>query len=96
MGDENLVRRIGMAFLDDMPVQIENLSSAIESGDSSAAGHQAHKIRGASANIGGEIMRDVASAMESAGIAGDIIRLKTLLPELQKQFLILKEVIEKE
>jgi len=94
MGDENLVRKIGLAFLDDMPVQIEKLVSVIDSGDSNAAGHQAHKIRGASANVGGEWMRDVASAMESAGLSGDLNLLRTLLPELQKQFLILKEEME--
>jgi signal transduction histidine kinase/CHASE1-domain containing sensor protein/CheY-like chemotaxis protein/HPt (histidine-containing phosphotransfer) domain-containing protein len=96
MGDENLVRKIGKMFLDDMPVQIEKLSADIAAGDSKAAGAQAHKIKGASANVGGEAMRDIASEMERAGNSGDLDSQKNLLPELQKQFAVLKQAIEKD
>lgn len=95
MNDENLVIRISKAFLDDMPKQMDKLSEDIHSGDASAAGHQAHKIRGASANVGGEAMRDRASAMESAGDSGDIASLKKLMPDLQREFELLKEAMEK-
>jgi PAS domain S-box-containing protein len=94
MNDENLVSKIGRAFLDDMPVQIQKLVSAIDSGDGIAAGQQAHKIRGASANVGGEAMRDIAVAMETSGGSGDLESLKILLPELQRQFGLLVDAME--
>ena len=95
MNDENLAVKIGKAFLEDMPKQIDKLSDDLSSGDAAAAGHQAHKIRGASANVGGEAMRDAAIAMESAGASGDIESLKKLMPGLQREFELLKEAMEK-
>jgi len=96
MNDENLAVKIGKAFLEDMPKQIDKLSDDLKSGDAAAAGHQAHKIRGASANVGGEAMRDAAIAMETAGASGDIESLKKLMPELQREFELLKEAMEKD
>ena len=71
------------------------MKNIILSEDCNAAGHQAHKIRGASFNVGGEAIGDIALKMENAGASGDINSLKQLFPELQKQFVKLKEAIEK-
>lgn len=95
MGDEHIVRKICKVFLEDMPPHMEKIAAAVADGDGSFAAQQAHQIKGASANISGEAMRDVASKMEIAGITGDIESLKILLSELQKQFALLKKVIEK-
>jgi len=94
MGDENLAGKISRAFLGDMPIQMEKLGSAINASDCIAASRQAHKIRGASANVGGETMRDIAAAMEIAGASCDLESLKALFPELQGQYDLLREKIE--
>ncbi len=96
MGDEKLAVKIGKAFLADMPAQIENLFNEISNGDAVAAGHQAHKIRGASANVGGEAMRDAASALETSGASGDLESLKKLMPKLQHEFELLRLALDKE
>ena len=96
MDDEELVREITEMFLADLPVQLESLAAAVNSGDGLLAGRQAHGIKGASANVGGEALRETAFEMEKAGRAGDLAALKTLLPQAQERFARLKEAMEKD
>ncbi|MEI6126845.1 MAG: response regulator [Pseudomonadota bacterium] len=94
MGDEELAVTIEKAFLADMPVQIEKLAAAVHAGDAQQAGEQAHRIKGASANVGGEALRETAFEMEKAGKAGDIACLRIFLPELEKRFGELRKAME--
>ncbi|MFH0878326.1 MAG: response regulator, partial [Lentisphaerota bacterium] len=90
MGDEDLAQVIIEGFLADMPVQIEKLASAVTAGDCRLAERQAHMIKGALANVGGNALRETAFEMENAGRAGDEKALRTLQPKLQQQFVRLK------
>ncbi len=81
-------------FLGEMPVQIGKLKAAIVAGDSLLAGQQAHRIKGAAAELGGMAFQGVIFSMERAGKAGDLEALITLLPELQKRFVELKDALE--
>jgi CheY-like chemotaxis protein/HPt (histidine-containing phosphotransfer) domain-containing protein len=94
MGDESLARKVMNAFLADMPVQIEKMKAAIGAGDSPLAGQQAHRIKGAAANLSGMALQGVAFSMELAGRAGDLEALRTLLPDLQKRFAEFKDALE--
>jgi HPt (histidine-containing phosphotransfer) domain-containing protein len=96
MGNEGLAPEIAKMFIADMPVQIEKLTSAVDTGDCGQAGFQAHKIKGASANVGGEALRQVAFEMEKAAEAGDLDALRTLLSQLENRFARLKEAMEKD
>jgi HPt (histidine-containing phosphotransfer) domain-containing protein len=86
MGDEDLAREIIEGFLEDMPRQIRVLLDLVEDRKAELAGGQAHKIKGSAATVGGESLREVASAMEIAGQAGDMRRLQRLMPEVEQQF----------
>jgi HPt (histidine-containing phosphotransfer) domain-containing protein len=86
MDDEQLVREVIQSFLKDIPLQIKKLRDFIDSGDTKAAGRQAHTIKGAAANTGGERMRRVAAAMEQAADAGDVEAVRTTLSELDEEF----------
>jgi HPt (histidine-containing phosphotransfer) domain-containing protein len=81
-------------FLADIPRQIEALRGYLDAGDAPGAERQAHTIKGASANVGGECLRIVAFKMEKAGKAGDLDAVKTHMPELEVQFDALKEAME--
>jgi HPt (histidine-containing phosphotransfer) domain-containing protein len=94
MGEEELVREITELFLADLPVQLGRLDAAVDSADCQLAGKLAHAIKGASANVGGEALRETSFAMEKAGKAGDLVALRTLLPELKERFARLKEAME--
>ena len=96
MGDEDLARVITETFLDDMPAQIEKLASAIAAGDIRKVEMQAHQIKGASANVGGEALREAAGEMEETSRAGRLEAVRTLLPELQERFAQLKLAMQKD
>ena len=63
MGDEDLARTVAAGFLEDIPRQIASLKGCLESGDTQGTERQAHSIKGASANVGGQALRCVAFEM---------------------------------
>jgi len=93
MGDADLAELVVSTFLDDMPQQLLVLSNALESGDIAATGDQAHRIKGASASVGGEAMSAVAAAIETAARASDLSTVKALRPQLEVQFHQLKAAV---
>ncbi len=65
----------------------------LEAGDAPGAERQAHTIKGASANVGGEALREAAFEMEKAGKAGDLETVRARMAELDKEFGRLKEAM---
>jgi len=84
--DEGLVRMVTECFLEDMPRLIEMLRACLEAGDAPGAERQAHTIKGAAANVGGETLRKMANEMEKAGKAGDLDAVRTRMADLGSRF----------
>jgi len=95
MGDEKLKETVILSFLEDIPKQMVLLSQYIRMKNSEDAGKQGHKIKGAAANIGAEVFREIASQIEEAGKKGDTDRLAALFPRLEKAFAKLKTQMER-
>jgi PAS domain S-box-containing protein len=93
MGDEDLARTVANGFLDDIPRQIEALRSYLDTGDAVKVARQAHTIKGASANIGGEALRAAALKMETVARAGDLEAAAAGLPGLESQYARLGEAL---
>jgi signal transduction histidine kinase/CheY-like chemotaxis protein/HPt (histidine-containing phosphotransfer) domain-containing protein len=93
MGDDQMARVIVGGFLEEMPDQLATLRSCLASGDADGARRQAHSIKGASANVGGEALRRAALAAEEAGQAGDLDAIMSLVPGLELQFASLREAM---
>ena len=93
MDDEDLALAVIGAFLDDIPSQIEILRVCIEKSDDEGTARQAHTIKGAAANVGGNAMSAVAAMMESAAKEGDTRKTAGLLPDLDRQFESLREAM---
>ena len=93
MGDEALADTILAGFLEDMPEQMGILHRLIEQGRTEQAGGQAHKIKGAAANISAGALQEVALSMETAGKAGDLPQLTALMPQLETCFNELKAML---
>ena len=87
MGDHALAAIVLHAFLDDLPRQIAALKDALDKNDPLTAGRQAHSIKGAAANVGGERLRQVARAMENFADAGDLEAVRSSIPALESDFL---------
>ena len=93
MDDEELARIVTEGFIEDIPRQIEALKGYLESGDALEAERQTHTIKGASANVGGEALREVAFRMELAARVGALEAVKTRMAELEAQFAILEQAM---
>ena len=94
MNDRTLLRAVQQAFLHDMPGQVEAMHDLIERSQTRLAGAQAHKIKGAAGNVGGEALSQVAAVMEQAGLEEDEATLRDRLPDLRIQFDLLKQAME--
>jgi PAS domain S-box-containing protein len=85
-GDDELVQAAIDVFLQDMPRQIDSLQRYLAAADAVSAGRQAHTIKGASANLGGEAMQAVALRIEQAIKQEDLATAQYLVNELKDQF----------
>ncbi len=64
-GDEELYKMVIETYVEDIPLQIDNLRKAAETGNAEEVRRLAHSIKGASANIGALAIRDLALDLES-------------------------------
>ena len=96
MNDEDLARVVIEGFLGDLPVQIKQLKGYAAAGDVHHVEQQAHKIKGASAAVGGEALRVLAAALEQAAKTGDAALISARVPELDAQFAALKRAMQNE
>ena len=94
--DDDLLRVVVNGFLEDIPRRIAALKGYLETGDFLGAEHQAHTIKGSSANVGGERLREVAFEMEKATRARDLSTAGRLMTEMEAQFDMLNQVMIKE
>jgi HPt (histidine-containing phosphotransfer) domain-containing protein len=69
------------------------LSKFVEAGHAQEIENQAHRIKGASASVGGTGMQAVALEMEMAGRSGELAQVKERMADLAAQFVQLKEAI---
>jgi CheY-like chemotaxis protein/HPt (histidine-containing phosphotransfer) domain-containing protein len=96
MDDEDLARKVIEGFIEDIPRQIAALKGYLETGDAAGTERQAHTIKGASANVGGEALRSVAFEIEKASRTGDLITLGRHMVELEEEFDRLNQAMTKE
>jgi len=96
LGDRDLTRTVMEAYLEDMPRQMDALKGFLESGDVTAAQRQAHNIKGASANVGGEGVREAAFRLEKTIQKGDRLEAGSLMKELEASFFQLRDTMKHE
>jgi len=94
MDDEELASLLVQTFLTDAPVQIEALTTALAAGETRQAEKLAHRLRGATANMGAEALREQARMMEEAGKAENLAGMKLILPEFITQYELLKDALK--
>jgi two-component system, sensor histidine kinase and response regulator len=94
MNDTELMKTVLSGFLDDIPKQMDVLKNHIAQKNCEDAEKQGHKIKGASANIGANILMEVAANIETSGKAGDLDTLVSLVPQLEEAFDQLEKTME--
>jgi len=94
MGDKDLARKITAAFLNDGPRRLVTLRSKLDAGDAQGARVQAHALKGAAAAVSAEALRALSFETQEAAATGELARALALLPQLEKQFELLKATLE--
>ena len=93
MGDEALARQIAAGFLDDLPSQLAALRRFLKAGDTVAFERQAHTIKGAAANVGGDAVRRCATSIEAAARTSGLSAVVGMIDELDRHFQRLGEAL---
>jgi PAS domain S-box-containing protein len=94
MDDAELAQTVIDGFLADIPVQIDKLGKALAQADMEGAARQAHTIKGASANVSGEIVRAVAAEMEKEAGGGNLDACREKMAELEIEFGRLRQAMQ--
>lgn len=95
LDDEDLLDMVREGYLMDMPNQIGELKNLIGAGDVPGVTRQAHTIKGASANVCAERMREMGLWMEKAAKDGDIAGVAEKLAQLDQEFELVKKAMAK-
>ena len=79
--------------LDETPKLIRKLEQAVKKRQQENAGRLIHNLRGGAANVSGNQFLAVAVKLETAGNAGDWREAENILPELNRQFEVLRQAM---
>ncbi|MEE8432368.1 MAG: response regulator [Candidatus Desulfatibia sp.] len=85
-GDKELLEELLNLFLKNFPDQLQALKQALQNNDTEQVTHQAHTIRGASANLGAYALKNAALSMETAGKDNDPVLAQAALKQLESEF----------
>lgn len=91
--DEGILREVLDIYVDDTPKQLAALSEAVDKDDAEGVQRISHTIKGASANVGAHLCRDIALELEQAGRSGDLSGAAELCKTLEVQFNLVKKAI---
>jgi HPt (histidine-containing phosphotransfer) domain-containing protein len=69
LGDEDFDRLVGI-FCETLPLRMQEIRQALESGDSTAFSRASHAMKGAAANLGYSGLANLFSQMEAKGKSG--------------------------
>jgi len=85
-GDEEFFRGLVKLFLQEVPLQIEEMKQAIESSDTGLIRELGHTIKGGAALIDAHSLRDCAFEIEKAGKGRDLSLARTLVNALESEY----------
>ena len=94
MDDEDLIREIVPALIDDTASQVLLLAAAIQDRDSNRCTRLAHSSKGACANLGANAMAAVFQRVEQTAGSGDFSRSDDLLTNVLTEFNRLRQEAE--
>jgi CheY-like chemotaxis protein len=88
MNDQTLLRTILKMFIDDIPLQIQQLQQYLDQKNLKELTLKAHTIKGAASNVGAEQLRHTAESIESAARAENISTISDSIVQLNDQFIL--------
>ena len=96
LDDEELAAELILTFLGDIPRQLARLEEAITTGELQQVKMVAHKIKGATANLGAMEMQEAIAAVEHAAEDGAEAELPELMTPLKRSFERLQDALRRD
>ncbi len=84
--DEELIRMILDAFLQEAPELIENMKAAIDQKNFELVRSHAHALKGSAGNVNADILKQIALGMEQGADQGNLESLSKNLYDIEKEF----------
>ncbi|MFP4225303.1 MAG: Hpt domain-containing protein [Desulfobacterales bacterium] len=94
-GDNELIREVLEIFLEDTPSTLEALKTGISDQSPEAVARAAHTLKGASANIAANRLRDHAYQLELKAKSGDLADAGDIYADLAAEYAALKNHLNK-
>jgi PAS domain S-box-containing protein len=95
MGDKDFLKMLLEGFIQELPGQIESIKAAIAALDASALTEQAHKIKGAAANLSACEISEAAKLLEEIGRSKNMEQADQMLTVLVKESQRLAKYVER-
>ena len=93
MGDKSIADSVMQSYLEEMPVLMEHLRSAIDCSDNSAIEGYAHSIKSLSGYVTAGFLQEISRKIELNGQNSDKETLSRLMGEIDEQFRLFKQHI---
>ncbi|MCP4716535.1 MAG: hypothetical protein GY868_15550, partial [Deltaproteobacteria bacterium] len=94
--DEELIVMLLKSFAKNIHLNFTELQQALDDKNAEMVHLLGHTIKGSSANVSADAMRNVALEIEKSGKAGDITKAAELFEDLKKEFGRFTEVLQNE
>ena len=85
-GGQSLSSEIVQLFLENGPTRMDQIREAVDGDDLELPERGAHSLKSSAANVGAQHVQKVAGEVESAASAGDIQRVRDLIPDLEEVY----------
>lgn len=95
-GDEELFRELARFFLEDSPVLLAEVDSALAGRDFEGAARPAHSLKGIAANLGGLRLEAAARDVEDLAIAGRFEQARAAVEEMATECARLVEALRRD
>ena len=84
--DEELVQVIMASFFEEAPELIEHISNALNTNDTEAVRSNAHALKGSSANVNADLLRNAAFELETAAREQQLEQLPGMFEAVEKEY----------
>ena len=85
-GGASLSKEIVRLFLENGPTRVDQIRGAMDGEDLDVPERGAHSLKSSAANVGAQVLQEVASELELAASGGDLQRVRDLIPNLEQAF----------
>jgi HPt (histidine-containing phosphotransfer) domain-containing protein len=85
-GGDKLAAQMVRLFLKNSGTRMDQIRAGVDGADLEEAERGSHSLKSSAANIGAELLRTLATRIESAALEGDAVSVRSLLPDLEAAY----------